>query len=97
MHQIKLVQPEFGVALRRARKRLGLSQSAVAAKVGLTQSTVSRIEKGNLYQSFKADQLRALINEAAVEDDLEGIVASVARSPELRALVARILEGGMHA
>lgn len=96
MHENKLDQPAFGVALQRARKRLGLSQSAVATKVGLEQSTVSRIEKGFVFQSSKARALRAIIDGAASTDDLEDIVADVARSPELRALVARILDGGMH-
>lgn len=96
MHDYKLDQPDFGVALQRARKRLGLSQRAVAAKVGLEQCTVSRIEKGIVRQSSKADQLRAIVDGAAKEIGLEGIVASVARSPELRALIARILNDDMH-
>jgi transcriptional regulator with XRE-family HTH domain len=96
MHDDKLDQPDFGVALRQARKRLGLSQRAVAAKVGLEQCTVSRIEKGIVRQSSKADQLRAIVDVAAKEIGLEGIVASVARSPELRALIARILNADMH-
>src|SRR5690606_12937185 len=58
MRDDKLDQPDFGVALQRARKRLGLSQRAVAAKVGLEQCTVSRIEKGIVRQSSKADELR---------------------------------------
>lgn len=96
MHENKVDQPAFGAALQRARKRLGLSQNAVATKVGLEQSTVSRIEKGVVSQSSKAEELREIINSVAKVDDLEGIVADVARSPELRALVARILDASMH-
>lgn len=91
MHDDKLDQPAFGLALQRARKRLGLSQRAVATKVGLEQSTVSRIEKGKVFQSCRADELRGIIGGAAQEVGLEDIVASVARSPELRALIARII------
>ncbi|WP_354538061.1 helix-turn-helix transcriptional regulator [Roseovarius sp. MBR-6] len=96
MHEHKLDQPAFGIALQRARRRLGLSQSTVATKVGLKQSTVSRIENGNVFQSSKVNELRAIIDDAAKEVDLEGVVANVANSPELRALVARILDGSMH-
>lgn len=96
MHEDKLDQPSFGAALQRARKRLGLSQRAVAAKVGLEQSTVSRIEKGSVFQSSKADLLRAIVDDASREVGLEAIVARVARSPELRALIARIVDDDMH-
>lgn len=96
MHSDKLDQPAFGIALQRARKRLGMSQRAVAAKVGLEQSTVSRIEKGTVLQSSKADQLRAIVNGAAKVVEVEEIVGSVARSPELRALIALILDDCMH-
>lgn len=96
MHENKLDQPAFGAALQRARRRLGLSQNAIAAKVGLEQSTLSRIENGIVKQSSKAKELRAIVNGAAMDHDLEGIVADVARSPELRALVARILDASMH-
>lgn len=96
MHENKLDQPAFGAALQRARRRLGLSQNAIAAKVGLEQSTLSRIEKGVVKQSSKASELRAIVNGAPMDPDLEGIVADVAHSPELRALVARILGAGMH-
>lgn len=96
MRENKLDQPAFGTALQRARKRLGLSQSTVAAKVGLKQSTISRIEKGTVLHSSKAKELREIIDCSEKVDDLEGIVADVARSPELRALIARIHDATMH-
>jgi transcriptional regulator with XRE-family HTH domain len=37
---------DFGELLQRSRKRTGLSQSALAAKVGVHSSYVSRIERG---------------------------------------------------
>jgi HTH-type transcriptional regulator / antitoxin HipB len=38
---------QIGNAIRRARKRLGMSQSALGEKAGLRQETVSLIENGN--------------------------------------------------
>lgn len=38
---------QFGSLIRRARKALGLSQSALASRSGLRQETVSLIETGN--------------------------------------------------
>jgi DNA-binding transcriptional regulator YiaG len=37
---------QLGMALRRARRALNLSQSAVASKAGVTQATVSLLEGG---------------------------------------------------
>ena len=36
----------LGRGLRRARARRGLSQAAVAARCGISQSTISRLENG---------------------------------------------------
>ena len=45
---------EFGRRLREARKRLGLSQAEVAARLGVTQAYVSRIELGRANITFSA-------------------------------------------
>jgi transcriptional regulator with XRE-family HTH domain len=37
---------EFGGHLREARRRAGLSQAALAARLGMTQGYVSRVERG---------------------------------------------------
>jgi transcriptional regulator with XRE-family HTH domain len=44
----------FGRRLREARKRLGLSQAAVAARLGMTQAYVSRVELGGANITFSA-------------------------------------------
>ena len=38
---------QIGNLIRRARKRLGLSQGALGAKAGLRQETISLLENGN--------------------------------------------------
>lgn len=38
---------QFGRSLREARERAGLSQADVAARLGMTQSYVSRVERGD--------------------------------------------------
>lgn len=38
---------QIGNAIRRVRKRLGMSQSALGEKAGLRQETISLIENGN--------------------------------------------------
>ncbi|HEV2100376.1 MAG TPA: helix-turn-helix transcriptional regulator [Stellaceae bacterium] len=37
---------EFAQRLREARRRAGLSQAALAARLGITQASVSRVERG---------------------------------------------------
>lgn len=41
-----MLGPELGLELRRARARAGLSQAALAARIGTTQSAVARAESG---------------------------------------------------
>jgi len=38
---------QIGIAIRRARKKLMLSQQALGEKTGLRQTTISSIENGN--------------------------------------------------
>ncbi|QIG96860.1 MULTISPECIES: helix-turn-helix domain-containing protein [unclassified Bradyrhizobium] len=47
--------PEFEIAaeLVRARRRAGLSQSELAARMGTSQSTVARLESGQTLPSTK--------------------------------------------
>ncbi|MGF6310296.1 ribosome-binding protein aMBF1 (putative translation factor) [Bradyrhizobium sp. i1.8.4] len=47
--------PEFEIAaeLVKARRRAGLSQSELAAKMGTSQSTVARLESGQTLPSTK--------------------------------------------
>jgi transcriptional regulator with XRE-family HTH domain len=43
---------EAGQFVREARRRAGLSQRALAARAGVSQSLVARIESGNVDPSF---------------------------------------------
>jgi len=44
----KILSPEaLGAALRKERKKKGLSQTDVGKSVGIDQPTISRVEKGN--------------------------------------------------
>jgi HTH-type transcriptional regulator/antitoxin HipB len=59
---------QFTEALRRFRRKLNLSQKEVGEKVGLPQTTVSKIEKelispslGNLYKLLAALDLEIVI------------------------------------
>jgi len=47
--------PEFEIAaeLVRARRRAGLSQAEVAARMGTSQSTITRLESGHTLPSTK--------------------------------------------
>jgi len=38
---------QIGNAIRRARKKVGMSQSALGERTGLRQGTISQIEKGH--------------------------------------------------
>ncbi len=60
-------EQQFGNALRRARKRLGLSQGDLGEKAGLRQSTISDIERGNA--GAKLDTILQLL--AALDLELE--------------------------
>lgn len=44
----KILSPEsLGAALRKERKKRGMSQTDVGKSVGIDQPTISRVEKGN--------------------------------------------------
>jgi len=44
----KILSPEsLGAALRKERKKKGLSQTTVGKSVGIDQPTMTRVEKGN--------------------------------------------------
>jgi len=47
MEQVARTQRQLGAALRRQRKHLGLTQSALAAKISSRQATVSDLEGGD--------------------------------------------------
>jgi transcriptional regulator with XRE-family HTH domain len=56
----------LGTGVRRSRRRLGLSQSALAARSGVSQSVISRLERGVLL-GLRLRRLAELI------DSLDGV------------------------
>ncbi|MFN3701818.1 MAG: helix-turn-helix domain-containing protein [Alphaproteobacteria bacterium] len=56
---------QIGNAIRRARKRLGMSQSALGEKAGLRQETVSLIENGN--PATKLETILAVLSALNLE------------------------------
>jgi len=57
---------QVGNAIRRLRKLKGMSQTDLAQKAGLTQATISRIEKGNQ----KAEVSTLILIFAALDADM---------------------------
>jgi transcriptional regulator with XRE-family HTH domain len=57
-----------GQLLREARRRAGLTQRTVAARAGVSQPTVARIERGDLIPSL--ERLVALIRACGLDLDL---------------------------
>ena len=72
---------QIGTLIRRSRKRLGLSQSALGQRAGLRQETISLIETGN--PATRLDTLLALL--AAL--DLELQVATRSRRHDAADLI----------
>ncbi|MBK6896840.1 MAG: helix-turn-helix transcriptional regulator [Alphaproteobacteria bacterium] len=56
---------QIGNALRRARKKLGMSQSELGEKSGLRQETISLIEKGN--PAAKLETILAVLSALNLE------------------------------
>lgn len=60
--------PEWGQAVRRRREELGLSQFAVATKVGIQQATISQIERGEMAGSYRTRIALARVLKVPVEE-----------------------------
>jgi transcriptional regulator with XRE-family HTH domain len=71
-----------GDLIREARRRAGLTQSQLAARLGTTQSAIARLERGGSEPSYErvAHAVRAcgmeLIPQLLTADDADGSVAS---------------------
>lgn len=72
---------QIGAHIRRQRKRLGLSQSALSERAGLRQETISLIENGNA--ATRLDTVLAVL--AAL--DLEFQVAARTREYDVADLI----------
>ncbi|MGX1096307.1 helix-turn-helix transcriptional regulator [Amorphus sp. MBR-141] len=65
MSELARTPGQIGNAIRRQRKRLGLSQSQLGEKAGLRQATVSLVETGN--PAARIDTLLALLATLELE------------------------------
>lgn len=81
MSNLARTPKQIGALIRRNRKRLGLSQSALGQRAGLRQETISLIETGN--PATRLDTLLALL--AAL--DLELRVAARSRRHDVEDLI----------
>lgn len=81
MSQLARTPSQIGTLIRRNRKRLGLSQSALGERTGLRQETISLVETGN--PATRLDTLLALL--AAL--DLELQVADRSRHHDIDDLI----------
>ncbi len=81
MHDLARTPKQIGTLIRRQRKRLGMSQSALGDRCGLRQETISLIETGN--PATRLDTLLGVL--AALE--LEFLVAVRSRGADPRDLL----------
>ncbi|MEZ5902058.1 MAG: helix-turn-helix domain-containing protein [Alphaproteobacteria bacterium] len=56
---------QIGNAIRRARKKIGMSQSELGEKTGLRQGTISQIEKG--HAAAKLETILAVLSALNLE------------------------------
>ena len=56
---------QIGNAIRRARKKAGMSQSELGEKTGLRQGTISQIEKG--HSAAKLETILAILSALNLE------------------------------
>lgn len=64
----KLVQKAWGKQVSRARKALDLTQVAAAERIGIDQSTLSRIESGE-YRGMHPEMVLRLCLALSIEPD----------------------------
>lgn len=76
MNQIARTVKQFGVAVRRRRRALGWSQSAIGSKAGLRQATISTLEGGE-----SGTRLRTLVDVMAALE-LEVVIRDRSKAPK---------------
>lgn len=81
MHDLARTPQQIGTTIRRMRKRLGLTQSALGDRVGLRQETISLIETGN-----PATRLDTMLSVLAALD-LEFRIAARTRGTDPKDLI----------
>lgn len=65
MHSLARDPRQIGNLIRRARKKQGLSQSALGSKAGLRQETISLVESG--HPAAKLETLLAILTALDLE------------------------------
>ena len=81
MNDLARTPKQIGTIIRRHRKKLGLSQSALGDKAGLRQETISLIETGNT--ATRLDTILAVL--AAL--DLEFLIGPRSRNRNVEELL----------
>ena len=76
MNQIARTAKQIGVAIRRRRRALGLSQSDLGSMAGLRQATISTLESGE-----SGTQLRTLADVMAALE-LEVVIQERSKAPK---------------
>jgi HTH-type transcriptional regulator/antitoxin HipB len=79
MLQIARTSAQLGAALRRQRKKLGLSQEQVTGKTRLRQATISSLESGDSGTKLETllDVLAALDLELVIRPRTKGHVSEI--------------------
>ena len=76
MNQIARTAKQVGVAVRRRRRALGLSQSDLGSRAGLRQATISTLESGE-----PGTRLRTLVDVMAALE-LEVVIQGRSKAPK---------------
>lgn len=98
MHARSWEKERYSERLKRSRQRAGITQHALAIRLGVKQFNVSRIEKGAKPREPLLSAVLAFIaeSERSPEINVEIIAQAVAESDELRGLIRRILAERVH-
>lgn len=91
MQESKNNARSIGARIKRRRQDEGLAQSVLAMRLNVNQSTISRIERGLVVKGQAALRLREYADGSEERPLLEDILEKISLSPELRALVQRVL------
>ena len=76
MNQIARTAKQIGVAVRRRRRALGLSQNDLGSRAGLRQATISTLESGE-----PGTRLRTLVDVMAALE-LEVVIQKRSKAPK---------------
>ncbi|WP_189410897.1 helix-turn-helix domain-containing protein [Neogemmobacter tilapiae] len=84
----------IGARIKRHRQDEGLGQAALALRLGISQSAISRIENGSISTGRAHDLIRDYLTEEDRKHGLDEILQKIFASPELRDFVSRVLLEG---